>query len=78
MPLPLFFQTQSQSQGQLARLQRVYERYRAEFCAVARAMGADAYTAEDAVQEAWLRLHAPGVGERLDPEDVCTILGGMQ
>lgn len=69
MPLPLFFQTQSQSQGQLARLQRVYERYRAEFCAVARAMGADAYTAEDAVQEAWLRLTRPEVLETLDTKD---------
>lgn len=33
----------------LARLQRLYERYRPELCAVARSMGADPHTAEDAV-----------------------------
>lgn len=50
----------------LARLQRLYERYRPELCAVARSMGADPHTAEDAVQEAWLRLTAPDTLESLD------------
>lgn len=53
----------------LARLQRLYERYRPELCAVARAMGADPHTAEDAVQEAWLRLTRPETLETLDTRD---------
>lgn len=56
-------------QSPLASLQRLYERCRPELCAVAQAMGADPYTAEDAVQEAWLRLTRPETLETLDTRD---------
>lgn len=50
-------------------LARVYHARYARLCAVAAAvLGGDKALAQDAVQEAWLRLHAPGVGERLDPD----------
>lgn len=58
-----------QRQSPLASLQRLYERCRPELCAVAQAMGADPYTAEDAVQEAWLRLTRPETLETLDTRD---------
>ena len=56
-------------QSPLASLQRLYERCRPELCAVAQAMWADPYTAEDAVQEAWLRLTRPETLETLDTRD---------
>ncbi len=56
--------------GALAQMQRIYEQCRPQLCAAARAVpGVDAHTAEDAVQEAWLRLTRPEVLERLDAGD---------
>lgn len=50
-------------------LARVYHARYARLCAVAAAvLGGDRHLAQDAVQEAWLRLNAPGVREKLDPD----------
>lgn len=56
-------------QSPLARLQRVYEACRPQLVAAARAAGADEALAEDAVQEAWLRLTRPDTLDRLDTAD---------
>lgn len=49
-------------------LARVYHARYARLCAVAAAvLGGDKHLAQDAVQEAWLRLNAPRVLETLDP-----------
>lgn len=57
-------------QSALARLQRLYEDCRPKLVAAARALpGVDEHTAEDAVQEAWLRLTRPEVLDRLDCRD---------
>lgn len=57
-------------QSTLARLQRLYEDCRPKLVAAARAVpGVDGHTAEDAVQEAWLRLTRPEVLDRIDTHD---------
>ena len=51
-------------------LARVYHQSYDRLCAVAAAvLGGDKALAQDAVQEAWLRLNAPGVRERIDLSD---------
>ncbi len=51
-------------------LARVYHQSYDRLCAVAAAvLGGDRHLAQDAVQEAWLRLNAPGVRERMDISD---------
>ena len=56
-------------QSALARLQRLYEDCRPKLVAAARALpGVDEHTAEDAVQEAWLRLTRPEVLDCRDPD----------
>ncbi len=51
-------------------LARVYHQNYDRLCGVAAAvLGGDKALAQDAVQEAWLRLNAPGVRERIDLSD---------
>lgn len=52
-----------------ARLQAVFARDYARLCAAARGMLGDAHLAQDAVQEAWLRLNSPRVLAGLDVSD---------
>lgn len=51
-------------------LARLYHRQYSRLCAVAAGvLGGDKALAQDAVQNAWLRLSAPGVRERIETED---------
>ncbi|MDD4849206.1 MAG: sigma-70 family RNA polymerase sigma factor [Gemmiger sp.] len=53
----------------LAALRQVYEASYTRLCAAAAALpGVDAHMAQDAVQEAWLRLTRPALLPRLDPD----------
>lgn len=57
-------------------LAETYHRYYRRLCAVAAAvLDGDAALAEDAVQEAWLRLNALGVRERIDTGDAVRLRG---
>lgn len=48
-------------------LEKIYEKYFDQLCAVAAAiLGGDTDLAQDAVQEAWLRLNDPKVKKRID------------
>lgn len=59
--MPLFYRDLH-----LRALEAAYHRHYDHLCAVAAAvLGGDAALAQDAVQEAWLRLNAPGVRERI-------------
>nr|WP_317402295.1 sigma-70 family RNA polymerase sigma factor [uncultured Gemmiger sp.] len=56
--------------GQEKTLARAYHQYYHRLCAVAAAvLDGDRALAQDAVQEAWLRLNTPGVRERMDVSD---------
>lgn len=64
--------------GREKTLTRVYHQYYHRLCAVAAAvLGGDRALAQDAVQEAWLRLNAPGVRERIDVSDPDRLRGLM-
>lgn len=57
-------------------LARLYHRQYRRLCAVAAAvLGGDKALAQDAVQNAWLRLSAPGVRERIETEDETRLRG---
>lgn len=63
--MPLFYRDLH-----LRALEAAYHRHYDQLCAVAAAvLGGDAALAQDAVQEAWLRLNAPGVRERIRTDD---------
>ena len=54
----------------------LYHRQYRRLCAVAAAvLGGDKALAQDAVQNAWLRLSAPGVRERIETEDETRLRG---
>lgn len=57
------------AQAAAGRLQQVFAREYARLCAVARGVLGDAHLAQDAVQEAWLRLNDPRVLAGLDVSD---------
>lgn len=57
-------------------LAETYHRYYRQLCAVAASvLDGDTALAQDAVQEAWLRLNAPGVRERIDTGDTSRLRG---
>ena len=69
--MPLFYRDLH-----LRALEAAYHRHYDQLCAVAAAvLGGDAALAQDAVQEAWLRLNAPGVRERIRTEDADRLRG---
>ena len=69
--MPLFY-----SDLHLRALEAAYHRHYDQLCAVAAAvLGGEAALAQDAVQEAWLRLNAPGVRERIRTDDADRLRG---
>lgn len=69
--MPLFYRDLH-----LRALEAAYHRHYDQLCAVAAAvLGGDAALAQDAVQEAWLRLNAPGVRERIRTDDTDRLRG---
>ena len=69
--MPLFYRDLH-----LRALEAAYHRHYDQLCAVAAAvLGGDAALAQDAVQEAWLRLNAPGVRERIRTDDADRLRG---
>ena len=69
--MPLFYRDLH-----LRALEAAYHRHYDQLCAVAAAvLGGDAALAQDAVQEAWPRLNAPGVRERIRTDDADRLRG---